>query len=130
MVDAGADSGSVRWDRSYKLTTVSLAGYTGVLGIRLFDEQATVWDYNRGRALPEVYQPEPTDIAALDKLGMGLRESKWRMSTRTLYNGFFRAWLAFALVNGCVVLPAARKWIVRWLTYMALQFTESISNRC
>ena len=96
-----------------------------MLGIRLFDEQATVWDYNRGRALPEVHRPEPTDIAALDKLGMGLRESKWRMSSRTLYNGFFRAWLAFALVNGCAVLPASKRWLVRWLTYMALHYAAS-----
>ena len=89
----------------------------------MFDESPTVWDYNRGRPLPEDSRVGPTDIEQLKELGISLRQSTWRQSTRVLYNGYFRAWLFFAMVNGCAVLPAKRRWLRCFLIWMALHYS-------
>ena len=41
----------------------------------MFDETATVWDYNRGRPLPDGAGVRVTDIGKLDELGSSLRAS-------------------------------------------------------
>ena len=53
-------------------TTVFTA--LGALGIRLFDESATVWDYYRGRELPDANKVSATDILELGKLSTALRQ--------------------------------------------------------
>ena len=91
----------------------------------MFDETATVWDYNRGRPLPDGAEVRVNDIGKLDELGSSLRASKWRQSTRALYNGYFRIWLYFALANGCAILPADPTDVTRCLTWMALSYAAS-----
>jgi hypothetical protein len=95
---------------------------SGALGIKIFDETATVWDYHRGRELPKEHRVSATDIAKLDKLSGELRQSKWRESSRALYNAYFRAWLSFAILNGCPIMPADPRWIARWFTFMTLYY--------
>ena len=41
---------------------------SGALGIRMFDESATVWDYHRGRELAPEHKASATDIEKLDEL--------------------------------------------------------------
>ena len=88
----------------------------------MFEEEPTIWDYNRGRPLPDGSRVEATDIDKLAELGTALRQSTWRQSTRVLYNGYFRAWLFFAMVNGCAIMPAKRRWLELFLTWMALHY--------
>ena len=98
---------------------------SGVLGIKLFDEEATVWDYHRGRELPAEQRVSATDIDKLDMLALSLRQSKWRTSSRALYNAFFRAWVSFAIINGCNIMPAEPLWISRWLVFTTLYYAAS-----
>ena len=98
---------------------------SGALGIRMFDESATVWDYHRGQELAPEHKASATDIEKLDELASELRQSKWRESSRAVYNGFFRAWVSFALLNACGVMPAEQEWIVRWLTFMTIHYAAS-----
>jgi integrase len=98
---------------------------SGALGIRIFDESATIWDYYRGQELPEDNRIPATDIAKLGRLAVALRQSKWRESSRALYNAYFAAWVSFALLNGCSVMPAEPRWIELWLTFMTLYYAAS-----
>ena len=104
-------------------TTVFTA--LGALGIRLFDESATVWDYYRGRELPDANTVSAKDILELGKLSTALRQSKWRESTRALYTADFMSWVSFGLVNGCSIMPAEPRWIELWLTFMTLNYAAS-----
>ena len=61
----------------------------------------------------------------LDKLGTILRQSRWRPSSRSNYNAWFRTWLAFCKPNRCLPIPAKEKWLFRFLTYLTLHYSVS-----
>ena len=61
----------------------------------------------------------------LDRLGEILRQSRWRPSSRTNYNAWFRTWLAFCKPNNCLPIPAKEKWLFRFLTYLTLHYSVS-----
>lgn len=97
----------------------------GKLSIRFFDESDNVWDKHRGRPLEAHLVPSATEKKALSKLASMLRQAKWRTSSRVNYNAWFRAWLNFALVNKCRILPAKSKDFVRFLVLLACHYAAS-----
>ena len=99
---------------------------TGGLKIKLFDEGENVWDFHRGRALDTKFKEETAkDMKALDRLGAMLRQSALRPGSRTNYNAWFRAWLAFCKQKGCRPLPAKQKPLLRFLTTLAMHYAVS-----
>ena len=93
--------------------------------MNLFDESESVWDVRRGRPLPSDVMPEMNDLEGLDELAGSLRQAKWRPASRALYNGYFRAWASFAIVNKCEMMPASKSWLMRWLVWMALHYAAA-----
>ena len=71
----------------------------GKYNIKMFTEDENLWDFHRGRQLEEELRPKASEIAVLDKLAKMLRESKWRASSRSLYNTWFRTWMQFCKTN-------------------------------
>lgn len=98
---------------------------TGELGFQLFEEGENMWDYHRGRPLESDAIPDADEAEVLDKLGSILRQSRWRPSSRSNYNAWFRTWLAFCKPNRCLPIPAREKWIFRFLTYLTLHYAVS-----
>ena len=85
--------------------------------MQLFDETESIWDARRGRPLPADEMPKMNEVDRLDVLAVSLRQAKWRPSSRALYNGYFRAWASFAIVNDCEMMPAKPEWLTRWLVW-------------
>ena len=98
---------------------------TGELDFRLFDEGENIWDFHRGRPFENEDLPAADEREVLDKLGKILRQSRWRPSSRTNYNAWFRSWLAFCKPNKCLPIPAKEKWLFRFLTYLTLHYSVS-----
>ena len=93
--------------------------------MQLFDETESIWDARRGRPLPADEMPKMNEVDRLDVLAVSLRQAKWRPSSRALYNGYFRAWASFAIVNDCEMMPAKPEWLTRWLVWMALHYAAA-----
>ena len=93
--------------------------------MQLFDESESIWDARRDRPLPEDEMPEMDEVDRLDVLAISLRQAKWRPASRALYNGYFRAWASFAIVNDCAIMPAGQEWLTRWLVWMALHYAAA-----
>ena len=86
----------------------------------MFTEDENLWDFHRGRQLEEELRPKASEIAVLDKLAKMLRESKWRASSRSLYNTWFRTWMQFCKTNKQNPMKARPKWVCRYLTYLTV----------
>ena len=102
-----------------------IASRTGAGSFVTLAGDETVRDQHRGKGLPDSLMPDPTDIAALDRLGQSLRLSKWRPSTRISYDRWFQTWVAFATVNACTTLPADPVWFTRFLVLLGCSYAQS-----
>ena len=56
--------------------------------LKLFDEEKSVWDTHRGRAIPESLRVDMLDFEGLDLLAASLREARWRCSAQHGALGF------------------------------------------
>lgn len=95
----------------------------GKYNIKMFTEDENLWDFHRGRQLEEELRPKASEIAVLDKLAKMLRESKWRASSRSLYNTWFRTWMQFCKTNKQNPMKARPKWVGRYLTYLTVYYS-------
>jgi sulfur relay (sulfurtransferase) DsrC/TusE family protein len=95
----------------------------GKYNIKMFTEDENLWDFHRGRQLEEEMRPKASEIAVLDKLAKMLRESKWRASSRSLYNTWFRTWMQFCKTNKQNPMKARPKWVGRYLTYLTVYYS-------
>jgi hypothetical protein len=93
--------------------------------LKLFDEEKSVWDTHRGRAIPESLRVDMLDFEGLDLLAASLREARWRYTTRTSYNRWFKCWQSFAKAQGCVVMPAESAWLQRFFVFLTLYYAAA-----
>ena len=93
-------------------------------GWRQYETSANWWDVHAGRDMPDVRCFTGASVDVWETLADDLTQSRWAPSTRSLYQGWLRAFLLFCNVCRVESLPID-PWVFReWLTRIATNYAH------